>query len=63
MSGSTRNFINIDASTGTLHILQNQDADANAKPDLISIIEGNNIKEEKSLDSSSKTLQIMDSNN
>lgn len=42
MSTSTRNFINIDASTGSLLIQKNQEHDGRLKTDLISIIEGNN---------------------
>ena len=58
MSTSTRNFINIDASTGTLLIHKNQPHDGRLKTDLISIIEGNNL----SGHDSSKTLVIEDSN-
>ena len=42
MSTSAKNFINIDASTGTLLIHKNQPHDGRLKTDLISIIEGNN---------------------
>jgi len=58
MSNSTRNFINIDASTGTLLIHKNLEQNGRLKTDLISIIEGNNLSGHES----SKTLVIEDSN-